>query len=270
MRLAFNTFICPNWTLKALLAAGQQHGYHGVEFRCDAQQAHGVEVHIDRSERKAIRRMIQQSSLEPILLASSMRLLDEHLMDDAPLRLQLASDIGAKAVRVFCGPPAWRQEYEESLFEQKVIQSLGALAEMAQPLDLEIWLETHDSLTSGPEIARLLDQVNHPRLGVLYDMILPWRNGHGISETITSLGSRIRHVHFHDGMKRQDQLHLTPLGQGQVPLADVIKGLSAIGYDSHLSAEWFEPIYGQDVHESLEQYRLDVLRVAGEQGVTVI
>lgn len=269
MNLSFNTFVCPTWSLKQLLAAGEQHGYRGFEIRCDAQQRHGIEVHIDRMERKKVRREIERSSLQPILLATSLRLLDEHLMEDAPLRIGLAADIGAKGVRVFCGPPAWREQYQASLFTDKVVSSLSALADLAEQQDVEIWLETHDSLTSGPEIARLFELVQNPKLGVVYDMILPWRNGEPVQQTIQSLGSRIRHVHFHDGMKHRDTLRLTPLGQGEMPVAEVLKELALTNYDGYLGAEWFEPIYGDDPGEALERYRLDVLRVTGQQGLTI-
>lgn len=95
----------------------------------------------------------------------------------------------------------------------------------AVPHRMTIHLENAHEISPDLQLA-LIDEVNDPRLGICLDI----GHAHAFSSTrvldwITTLGERITYVHLHDNDGSGDQ-HL-PLGQGNIPLAEVLAMLEA-------------------------------------------
>jgi sugar phosphate isomerase/epimerase len=93
------------------------------------------------------------------------------------------------------------------------------------PDSLTIHLENAHEISPDLQLA-LIDEVHDPRLGICLDI----GHAHAFSSTpvldwISTLGARITYVHLHDNDGSGDQ-HL-PLGQGNIPLAEVLAALEA-------------------------------------------
>lgn len=57
-------------------------------------------------------------------------------------------------------------------------------------------------------------------------------------ETITNLGVYIKHVHICDGKMEGGKLFPSLIGEGDLPIADVMAALRSINYDGFISLEW--------------------------------
>src|SRR5690606_11843300 len=101
MKISFMTFACPEYDIKQVLAAATEFGYHGVEFRTDANHSHGVELSAINGERKSIRAALDSEAIEACCLATSLQFATERVMDEVQPRIDLAHDIGCPALRVF-------------------------------------------------------------------------------------------------------------------------------------------------------------------------
>lgn len=93
------------------------------------------------------------------------------------------------------------------------------------PEGLTIHLENVHELTPELQLA-LIDEIADQRLGICLDI----GHAHAYSSVptvdwVTSLGKRISYVHLHDNDGCGDQ-HL-PLGQGNIPLQEVLSALEA-------------------------------------------
>jgi sugar phosphate isomerase/epimerase len=93
------------------------------------------------------------------------------------------------------------------------------------PAGLTIHLENAHEISPDLQLA-LIDEVHDPRLGICLDI----GHAHAFSSTpvldwITALKERITYVHLHDNDGSGDQ-HL-PLGQGNIPLPEVLAALEA-------------------------------------------
>ena len=114
------------------------------------------------------------------------------------------------------------------------------------PDGLMVHLENAHEVSPDLQLA-LIDEVNDPRLGICLDI------GHAqvfsqtaVIDWITALGNRITYVHLHDNDGSADQ-HL-PLGEGTIPLIDVLAALEAhapqaiwtIEAEATRSLEWLE------------------------------
>ncbi len=69
MKIAFMSSVCPAMTLAELIAAGQKHGYEGIEFRPEWDQKHGVELELSAADRKEVAKMLADGGLEGCCLS---------------------------------------------------------------------------------------------------------------------------------------------------------------------------------------------------------
>lgn len=260
MKLAFSTMVCPDWTLDQIIQAARRYGYAGVEFRCDGRQNHGLEVYADRTERTAIRRKLEKAGLEICCLASGVRMLNALEREILEERLKLAADAGAPGVRVFAGRAM--EDWSQEEFIEQLSQVLAQAAERAERYGLELWLETHDSVSRAAVAAEAVRKAGHTSVGLVYDNLHPYRSGESLQETMKALKGLIRHVHFHDGLKRPDQVVIRPIGQGELPLPQMWQALTASGYQGYICGEWFGKMYGMEPAEALKRYAEEITRLA--------
>ena len=57
-------------------------------------------------------------------------------------------------------------------------------------------------------------------------------------ETITSLGAYVRHVHIHDYSLKDGQPVPELIGEGKLPLLELMNALRSVNYDGFISLQW--------------------------------
>ena len=79
-------------------------------------------------------------------------------------------------------------------------------------------------------MAQVLAQVDSPHVAAVWDIHHPYRMGESIEETWRLIGSRVKHVHIKDGIKRADgSWQLVLLGQGELMVeGDADHGILAL------------------------------------------
>lgn len=265
MKVSFMTFACPTWPLEAVLNAAETHGYHGIEFRTDADHAHGVEVKASAEERGRIRRELERRGIAACCLATSLQFISDQAVRDAPARVELAAQLGCPALRVFCGPRPEGMSHADMI--ARTADHLRQAAEKTAPANIQYWLETHDSLCKAADVAAVVRRVNHPRVGINYDNMHPFRQGEDLATTVAALGGMVRHTHFHDAVRDPEVMKITPLGEGDLPMDEMFAALVKMGFTGYLSGEWFGEMYGPDPDTSLARFRQDMTTLAQRHGV---
>jgi len=100
-------------------------------------------------------------------------------------------------------------------------------------------METHDAWCDPRHVAEVMRRVDHPSIGVNWDMMHPVRTaGVGIQQSFDTLRDWIRHVHFHDGVDKDGELKMVPIGWGTIDHRTAVRLLRKAGYDGYLSGEW--------------------------------
>jgi sugar phosphate isomerase/epimerase len=240
MKLAFTTLACPNWSLQQIIDAAQQNGYEGLEFRL-----HNGEVltpaNLDKSLQDHIATACKQAGLAICCLDTSVRVATpdaeqraNHLRDGLYM-IEVAANWGTPFIRVFGSPP---DGTPVDVAKAAAVDCLGQLAKRGQELGVSVLLETHDAFSSTVTVMEVLDQV--PEAGALWDTLHPCRVGEKSEDSAARLGDRCQHVHIKDG-KRPDsgeQWPLVLLGEGDVPIPNILAILHQRGYDGWLSVEW--------------------------------
>jgi len=239
--LAWSTLGSPGWSFEHTVEQAAAHGYQALEVRLLDGQIIPSDLSAER--RRQMKAVLQQHNIRIIGLGLSTRFSSpdpaerKNNVDELCRYLELANDLEAPMVRTFGGNVIDGQTIDQTI--DWVAQGLLAAVATAEAQGVTIVLETHDAFCRGAEVARVLAQVDSPRVAAVWDIHHPYRMGERIEETWQLIGERVKHVHIKDGIKRADgSWQLVLLGKGELPCQETIKLLYAKGYRGYLSAEW--------------------------------
>ncbi len=265
MKYAFMTFSTPELSIDQTLDAAVKYGYDGIEIRIDAKHKHGLETDSDKTVRQNARKNAADKGIDICCIATSCRfaLVDEEAenADNARKAIELAADLDAPCIRVFGGQIPKDKTREESI--DNVVRTLCNVAEFASDHNVTICFETHDAWCDPNHVAAVIQGCDHPNIRVNCDIMHPVRMGLAtMDETFDILGKWITHVHFHDGHFPEKNLHMCPVGEGEIDHITAVKRLLELNYQGFLSGEWinWEP-WEQHLPRELavmKQYESDI------------
>jgi fatty-acyl-CoA synthase len=114
-------------------------------------------------------------------------------------------------------------------------------APVAERLGVAIGVETHDAFSASSVIAELLALVDSGSVGAVWDSHHPHRMGERPREVLANLGKRVLLAQVKDARRAEPPpggWQLVLLGEGEVPVREMLGLLRANGYDGWISVEW--------------------------------
>jgi sugar phosphate isomerase/epimerase len=235
-RVAFSTLAFPEATLASAASLGRSWGYSGIELRLIDGEL--VDPSMPAAGRTQVKRTLATAGLPVVAVDSSIRLADEDPGPELARFLELASDWEAPLVRVFGGAlAAERTTRQEQLgTAARVLESSVPLAER---LGVAIGVETHDAFSASSAVAELLALVPSDLVGAVWDSHHPHRMGETPAEVYANLGARVLLAQVKDARRKTGgDWQLVLLGEGEVPVREMLGLLAAGGYPHWISVEW--------------------------------
>jgi sugar phosphate isomerase/epimerase len=209
-------------------------------------------------ERQNLRRRIEDGGIELTALASYIRVAeagdDEKVIAELEETIVLAYDLGAPTVRVFPGAPTEPCAFSQvpELIEPRDVVDQRAARRLSKVTNLGSWygilpaLETHDSHPTGAHIAGIASLVDGP-VGVIWDLMHPWRVGESLEETYRHLAPWLSGGHGSVQLKDAalpENLTPTLIGEGTLPCAEFSDLLTREQYEGvvtlELEAAWYD------------------------------
>jgi len=237
-RLAFSTLAFPGTTLARAAALGSEYGYQGIELRLIDGEL--IDPSMPASARATVRQTVAAVGLPIVAVDSSIKLTGDNPGPELSRFLELASDWECPLVRVFGGglsdTPGQRREELEG-----AARVLEAGIPLAERTGVAIGVETHDSFSSAALVAELLAMVDSPSVGAVWDSHHPHRMGESPSDVYDAIGRRLLLAQVKDARRDADSpdgWHLTLLGEGEVPVREMLRFLDEGGYQGWISVEW--------------------------------
>ncbi|MBO5323269.1 MAG: AMP-binding protein [Oscillospiraceae bacterium] len=130
--------------------------------------------------------------------------------------------------------------------EPAVMEKLQILLPKAEELGVTILLKTSGIYADTGRLRSLLNEFASDRLAALWDVHHPYRDyGETPDTTIKNLGSYVCHVHLRDS---DDAGVYQLIGEGTMPIDDVMRALSSVNYDGFISLEW-KPQWLEDLQD---------------------
>ena len=149
--------------------------------------------------------------------------------------IELANNLRAPYVRIHGGQQEISPEEQ-----QKVRETLLEVMPLAEEYGVCILIETAGQYANTDMLRDLLDSFASDTLGALWDMHYPYRvYGESAEKTIKNLGAYVKHVHLKDSdMEPDGSCVYRLIGEGTLPIGDMMNALSSINYDGFISLEW--------------------------------
>ena len=130
--------------------------------------------------------------------------------------------------------------------EDRVYDRLCVLLEEAAKQDITLLLKTSGIYADTARLRAMMDRFACDQLAALWDVHHPYRDfGESGDTTIKNLGNYVRHVHLRDS---DDAGTYQLIGEGTMPIDDVMRALSSVNYDGFLSLEW-KPEWLEDLQD---------------------
>jgi sugar phosphate isomerase/epimerase len=242
MKLSFSTLSCPNWSFDHVLDEAVRLGYKGIEVR----GADG-EMYLPKAKPflpeniKETMEKLRLKGLEITDLGSSCNFHEAESFEanvaEGKAYIDLAKALQVPYVRVFGNNVPDPTKAEETL--DRVARGIKELCSYCKGKNVMVLLETHGDFPELKYMMPVLEKVNSPYLGVLWDIEHTYkRYGEDIEEFFNKIKSYVKHVHIKDTRNTEDGFKLCMIGEGDVTIKKDIDLLKKYGYQGYLSLEW--------------------------------
>jgi len=238
LRIAFSTLAFTDRNLDEAISLGSTLGYDGVELRVIDGKL--FDSSLSAADRTRVKQSTSAAGLPIVAVGSSVVLTSEDPGAELHRMLELTNEWESPFMRVYGGqlsedPDIRRKQMESGA---KVVQEAISVAER---LGVVMLIETHDGFSASSVAAELLAKVESKSFGAIWDSLHPHRMAETPAQVYKNIGDRTYHVHIKDG--RRSAAHkggwqLVPLGEGEVPVQEVLNQLVAGGYTGYLTVEW--------------------------------
>lgn len=120
--------------------------------------------------------------------------------------------------------------------EERIRERLRILIPYAEKRQVTILIRTAGIYSDTARLRGLLESFATDGVAALWDMYHPFFDcGEDPGETIEHLGAYIKHVHLRDAVAPGKY---RPVGEGALPMEDLMRALSSVDYDGFISMEW--------------------------------
>ena len=125
-------------------------------------------------------------------------------------------------------------------------ENIAALLDDAEAIGATLLIKTTGIFSNTETLRDLLNFFANDHIAVLWDMHKTYRSGgESAAKTITNLGAYVRHVHVRDS---NDDGSYNLIGEGTLPMRDMMDSLASINYDGFISLEW-KPEWMEDLRD---------------------
>lgn len=240
MKLAFTTLGCTEWDLDTMIARAVEYGYDGIDFRGYMGELEIFKLPEFTTGLDDTLAKFADAGIEVPCLSTSARVYAKpaEAIEEIATYCPLCEKFGAAYIRVFAG------HLEDGVSRQQAIDiavdTLNQAGAIAANHGVTVLLETHDAWVASEHTKAVMDRVDSPAVGILWDTFNPYGAiAEPLAQTWDTLGPWIKNTHWKDGKRTPDgKNQLCLVGQGEFPLADCVKILKSGGYDGYLTLEW--------------------------------
>lgn len=244
-KLCFSTLGCPDWTWEEIMSNAEQFGYRGIEIR-----GLGAEIDIlkspvfSKSNIQASKRLAKDSGVQIVNINPSSKLhITEPVkrkanIDEVKNYVDLAVELDCPFVRVFPDKYAFKDDKQKSL--NLISEGLQEVNEYAKGSGVKVLLDCHGDLVKSADIKQVMEEQPAGSSGIIWDYFnMHYQTEESASTMVSTLKPFIEFVQIKDGSftNRTTHEYFLP-GQGQVPIAAVLKELDRIKYKGFISLEW--------------------------------
>ncbi|MBC8571195.1 AMP-binding protein [Zongyangia hominis] len=252
MKLAFSTLGCPDFDWSDIYSMAKDFGFQGIEMRGLGDDIFAVNAKPFREDQlpKTVAQL-KKMRLEICCLSSgcSLRYADkaEETYEELISYIDLASKLGTPYIRILADRHA---DIHGEVDDNFILSSLRRLIPYAEEKNVTLLVETNGVYTDTARLRDLLDQIDSDNIGALWDMHHPYRfGGETPEQTVQNLGAYIKYTHIKDSVLVDGKVCYRMMGEGDLPIDDIMLALRSINYEGYISLEWLKR-YAPDLSDA--------------------
>jgi fatty-acyl-CoA synthase len=241
MKLAFSTLGCPNFSWSDIYSMAKDLGFKGIEIRGMGNEISAVRAQpFTESQLPETVKKLSELRLEIPCLTSGccLKFAENAEKNHAELvqYINLAARLGTPYIRVLADlEPHSTGEVDDEV----VLAALRRLIPVAEEKGVTLLVETNGVYADTARLCRLLDLAASDAVAALWDMHHPYRfAGETPGKTVQNLGAYIKYVHIKDSVVEDGSIRYRMMGEGDLPVDDMMMALRSINYEGYVSLEW--------------------------------
>ncbi|HEX3038205.1 MAG TPA: AMP-binding protein [Oscillospiraceae bacterium] len=241
MKIAFSTLGCPDFSWPDIYTMATDLGFDGIEIRGLGKEIFTVngkpftESQLDETLKK-----LKSLHLEIPCLSSGCCLKftekSEENYQEILQYIKLAARFGTPYVRILADlEPLPCGEVDD----KAVLAQLKRLAPVAEANGVTLLVETNGVYADTSRLRELLENVASDSVAALWDIHHPYRFAHETPDkTVQNLGAYIKYVHVKDSVEQDGKIQYRMMGEGDMPIDDMVLALRTTNYEGYISLEW--------------------------------
>jgi sugar phosphate isomerase/epimerase len=210
-------------------------GIAAAGFRCvELTAVPGWTEHVTLNGTSELRRRLDDSGLEPVLLSAHSDLTTREGVEHGVAAVRWAADFGIPVVNTAIGGHASQEENEEAF-----LANIDELADAAEAAGVVVALEIHgDIMASGALTKPLIERIGRESIKVNYDTAnVEFYGDAKAVDDLPAIAPYLASVHLKDTVGGKGVWNFPALGEGSVDFARVLAVLDEAGYSGPLSVE---------------------------------
>ena len=241
MKLSFSTKGWHGYTWDDFCQTAYDLGFSGIEIHnIENPDFTGKSGPFSPSQAQATVRKMYEKNLRISCLDTLKNPADIEQQDafteELKKSLKLAQTMHIPYVRI----RAKQIESDIESQKQQIKNTLEDIVPFAEDLGVTILIESSGLFAHSEDLLDVLDSFSYDSLAALWDTCSTVFTGNESPEyTIKNLGAYVKHVHMKDSLKAENEvLEHCLIGEGELPVNDIVLALNSINYSGYASIEW--------------------------------
>lgn len=239
MKLCFSTLGCVEKELDEVITLANEYGIEALEIRgLGGVIASGDIKEFTEESATNTKMKLTKNALVPHVLGTSCTFHTEEkyakAMAEGKECIEIAERVGFPFIRVFGNNIT--DEREECI--ARVAKGISELCAYARDKGVYVLLEVHGDFNTVENLSPVIEGLGDTEnFGLIWDVAHTHRVYHEKwREFYNEMKPYIRHVHIKDVCDATDTLCL--VGDGNIPIKEIVSTLCEDGYDGYFSLEW--------------------------------
>ena len=241
MKLAFSTLGCPDFTWSDIYSMAKDLGFDGIEIRGLGNEIFAVKAQpFTESELPQTIEKLSKLHVEIPCLSSGccLKFAEDSEKNHMEIvqYINLAAKLGTPYIRILGDlEPKPNGEVDDEV----VIAALKRLVPIAEENGVTLLVETNGVYSDSARLLNLLSRIPSDAVAALWDTHHTYRFANEKpGKTVQNLGVYIKYIHIKDSIVENGAIKYRPMGEGDLPIDDIILALRSINYSGYISLEW--------------------------------
>ncbi len=241
MKISFSTLACPDFEWTDIYSMAKDFNFDGIEIRGLGSDIFSVKAKpFTEAQLPKTTAKLKKLGLEIPCISSGacLKFTDksEENRKEITAYAKLAHSLDSSYIRILADLEPMP---EGEVDDEAIVEELKKLVPVAEEYNVTLLVETNGVYSNTKRLKKVLDKVASRKVAALWDMHHPYRfNGESPEETAANLGEYIKYVHTKDSVCKDGKIEYKLMGEGDMPIKEMLEALKSLGYNGYVSLEW--------------------------------